>query len=435
MSYGPDHWGGAPEQAQRPQPQQAPGAPARRQGGGVPDGLLLGTLGLLLCLTVLTWLATGLAGLVSHGRWPDGVAFPHTAPAMRSFLTAPSDVPAAWSQADPATLPGATTLWLVFLVLVVIVFSTVMVVALQVARWRAQARSTTGAEPEPGPTSAPETKARAKSASAAPEAVPNAPAVEAEAADGPQVPAPVALLRPVDNPARATGTLVTEVLAAPAGLVVLDPDGSVWSRTTRQRTKLGPVHVYDPGHTTDAPVRLRWAPQHHCDTMAVARRRAVALLAPVRPTEPVFQLDADAAETLLRCYLHAASLANEPIQHVHRWSQGKSPGEPSKILRTHPRVAGGASMELESTLTAHPGRRDAALDLVNKALGSLDQVHIRQACTPGRVDALALDNLTGEGGTLYIVGSDQATAALRSALLDEITTAQPTLVVLGGGPN
>lgn len=72
---------------------------ARKGGGGVSDGLLLSLFALLLCLTVLVWTATGLAGLLSHGAWPQEVAFTGTPSALRSLATAPTDLPAAW----PAT--------------------------------------------------------------------------------------------------------------------------------------------------------------------------------------------------------------------------------------------------------------------------------------------------------------------------------------------
>ncbi|MFD6691111.1 type VI secretion protein, partial [Streptomyces bacillaris] len=220
------------------------------------------------------------------------------------------------------------------------------------------------------------------------------------------------------------------VLDAPEGLVVVDPEGTLWAKTAKQRGRRGPVHVYDPGHLTEAPVRLRWAPQRDCAEMSRARERATRLLAPVRPREPVFQLDAETAETLLRCFLHAAALAGESFQQIPRWASGRSAGEPGKILRTHPGAAGGAAMELESALTVHPGRRDAALRLISEALRPLDQVHIRQSCSPGRVDGLALDNLGNEGATLYVVGAGADTAGLRSALIHAVTEEQPRLTLI-----
>lgn len=48
----------------------------RREGeGGIPDGLLIGVLGFLLGMTLMVWTATGLAGLLARGAWPDAVTF------------------------------------------------------------------------------------------------------------------------------------------------------------------------------------------------------------------------------------------------------------------------------------------------------------------------------------------------------------------------
>ncbi|MGP4109867.1 type VI secretion protein [Streptomyces sp. 4N509B] len=505
------------------------GRPGGRGGDGIPDGLLVGGVALLVSLATFTWSATGLAGVIAHGRWPEGVTFVRTGTAVRSFLTAPRDVASAWPDASPEQLPSPTVLWLVFLTQLVMLFSTALLVSIQVARWRERrrarraewAKSALGGAGE-APLSgeewvSPEPRSRGAQAPEPPPD-PAAWAPGASGAAGPQMPLrddpegvgpgrrgqPAQPGRPAQTgqsgqtdqaghagqpgqagqpwggasnaasgPAGAAGfaastgrstaeenppprrrasagtggagarmsagapgrDVVSTIVDAPEGLVVVDPDGRLWSRTTRQRGRLGPVHVYDPGHLTDAPVRLRWAPQRGCEEMPVARRRAAALLAPVRPTEPVFQLDVETAETLLRCYLHAAALTNAPTQAVLRWSHGQEAGSPAKVLRAHRRAAPGASMELESALTSHPGRRDAALDLVGRALGGLEQLHIRQSCASGRVDSLALDNVEGEGGTLYVVGDHKETASLRYALLDAVLSEQPGLSLVNAGVN
>jgi hypothetical protein len=112
----------------------------------------------------------------------------------------------------------------------------------------------------------------------------------------------------------------------------------------------------------------------------------------------------DTATTLLRSYLHAAALENRTIRHVHRWSQGTQVQDAVRTLRTHPKAAPGAAGELEAALTAHPERRDIAQELTSRALSALFTVNIREACTPNRTDALALDSFVHEGGTLYVVG-------------------------------
>lgn len=86
----------------------ADAAPAQR---GVPDGLLIGVLAFLLASTCLVWTATGLAGLLSHGAWPDGVEFTRTPAALRSLLSAPQDLPSAWPGTPPAQLSGWGLFW------------------------------------------------------------------------------------------------------------------------------------------------------------------------------------------------------------------------------------------------------------------------------------------------------------------------------------
>jgi hypothetical protein len=390
-----------------------PGGPARRSGG-VPDGLIVGLLGLAVSVVVLVWSSTGIAGWLRHGEWPAGVTLSRTAVAVRSVLTAPADVPGAWPHADPAALPTASLLWVVFFAQLVVVFSTVLWVMIRLARWRARRRRHTAAPP-------PEYDAGQEEPSgphleSSPDAQYDAQYGDARPRSGP-VPGPTSTADPQEPL-----TPVPAVLRAPGGAVVVDPDGSLYEKTARQRSKLGPVHVYDPGHAAEVPVRLRWAPHRGCEDLPTARGRAVALLRPVRPTEPVFQLDAEAADTLLRSFLHAAALSGAPFTHVHRWAQGRS-AEAAKVLRGHAKAAPGASMELEAALTAHPGRRDAALALVNRALAGLDQLHIRQSCTPGRVDSLALDNIAGQDGTLYVIGDTEATEPFRRALLAAVTPA------------
>ncbi|MEU7486570.1 type VI secretion protein [Streptomyces sp. NPDC042319] len=193
--------------------------------------------------------------------------------------------------------------------------------------------------------------------------------------------------------------------AAEGPLLVATTDPTLWAETKDARAKLGPLHVYDPLHALDTPARLRWSPTAGCADIAVAGTRAAALLAPVRPASTLDSALADAAETLLRCWLHAAAVDGRPFRQIHRWAQGSGAAhEPVRILRTNSKAASGRAGELESVLTAHPERRDMAQQLVARALAALSSVHIRDACNPGRADALALESFVGEGGTLYVVG-------------------------------
>ncbi|MFE3515293.1 type VI secretion protein [Streptomyces sp. NPDC059166] len=198
--------------------------------------------------------------------------------------------------------------------------------------------------------------------------------------------------------------VVQAVRDAEGPALVVTSDPSVWGETKDARSKLGPVLVYDPGHLCDTPARLHWAPTAGCDDPATASSRAAALLAPVRPPARSDAAVADTAQTLLQCWLHAAAVDGRPFRQVHRWASGSGGHEPVRLLRSHPKAASGLAGLLESALTAYPERRVMAQELTVRAFTSLSSVHIREACTPIRADALSLDSFAREGGTLYVVG-------------------------------
>jgi hypothetical protein len=417
---------------------------ARRGGEGIPDGLLLGLLAFLLGMTVLVWTAAGLAGLFAHGAWPDGVTFTGTPTAMRRLIAEPHDVPAAWPSAPRAQLSGYGLFWGLFIgQLMVLVVLTVFVMG-TLARWRATrarqravrmtAAANAATDPAPAPEPAhhevpaprPEPAAEpavpvARTSPAAPPAPAPAPAGAAlqeamAAAPDPVVPLPFGgpagagtapanrsgVVVAARDERRATAAQAVRGAEGPALVVTSDP--ALWAETKDGRAKLGPVLLFDPTHLCDTPARLHWSPTAGCEDRATAASRAVSLLAPVRPSAKIDQAVADTAETLLRSYLHAAAIDGRTVRHVHRWCQGNQVHEAVRTLRTNPKAAPGAAGELEAALTAHPERRDIAQELTGRALAALFTLNVREACTPNRSDAVALDSLVTERGTLYVVG-------------------------------
>ncbi|MGV9353739.1 type IV secretory system conjugative DNA transfer family protein [Streptomyces misionensis] len=395
----------------------------RRQGqGGIPDGLLLGILAFLLGITVLVWTATGLAALFAKGAWPAGVAFVRTPVAMRHLLGRPHDLAGAWPDTPASQLPGWGLFWGLFIAQLMVLFVVTVFALGTVARWRAARTRARAAKRAPMPESPP----RPEPAAVAP--------VPVEAAQRYEVPVqrhempapqPVPPVSEPEPPVRLPGESERvggreKILVAPAQTrrtaavqAVRDADGpllvvtsnpEIWSETKDARAKLGPALLYDPTHRCDTPARLHWSPTAGCEDKQTALHRATALLAPVQPTARIDQAVADTATTLLRSCLHAAALENRTIRHVHRWAQGTQVQDAVRILRTHPKAAAGAAGELEAALTAHPERRDIAQELTGRALAALSTVNIREACTPNRSDALALDSFVHEGGTLYVVG-------------------------------
>lgn len=86
----------------------------KSEPGGLPDGLVVGVIAVLLGVTLLVWTATGISALLAHGHWPAHVHFTRTPQAMRQLATQPHDIPAAWPAAPPAELPDSGLFWGIF---------------------------------------------------------------------------------------------------------------------------------------------------------------------------------------------------------------------------------------------------------------------------------------------------------------------------------
>ncbi|MEU9125023.1 type VI secretion protein [Streptomyces sp. NPDC048506] len=438
-----------------------------RPGGrsrGIPDSLLVGLLAFLLGLTLLVWTATGLAGLFAHGAWPDGVDYPGTPMALRHLVSAPHDMAAAWPDTPKAQLSGYGLFWgiligelMVLLVLTVFTLGTIAryraVRAVRRAKAREArkareaaeagepARATGGArEPVPAVGTAPAVPAVPSVPTAAPVAPPPPPVAET-APTGPvpeqRTASPAGQLSELPLPrvqfatagrSASRAEAVATATSAPGPLVVASTDPALWSDTKDARAKLGPLLTYDPTHRLDTPARLRWSPTSGCEDLATATTRAAALLAPVRPSGAADSAVADAAQTLLRCWLHAAAVDGRPFRQLHRWAHAAGGAqEPVRILRTSPKASAGQAGELESVLTAHAERRELAKELVGRALTALSSLHIRDACTPLRADSVNLESFIDEGGTLYVVGepiedprTDPGAMPLLTALLSSV---------------
>ncbi|MDF2271296.1 type IV secretory system conjugative DNA transfer family protein [Streptomyces coacervatus] len=397
---------------------------AREAQGGIPDGLLLAILAFLLGMTLLVWSATGLAGWFAKGSWPDGVTFTRTPLAMRHLIGQPHDIPGAWPATPGTQLSGYGLFWGLFIGQLMVLFVLMVFVMGTFARWRAGRlkRRTEGPTaldrptPEPPPThyDVPAPHEVPTPRTAPPEPQPTE--LHQEAAPAPSTPLFADERTTVGGVGGARETLVVaprESRQVTATQAVRDAEGpalvitsnpAVWSDTKDARAKLGPVLLYDPAHLCDTPARLHWSPTTGCEDKQTAAARAAALLAPIRPTAKLDQALSATAETLLRSYVHAAAVDGRTIRHVHRWSQGSQVQDAVRILRTNPKAAPGSAGELEAALTAHPERRDMAQELTSRALSALFTVNIREACTPNRTDALALDSFVHEGGTLYVVG-------------------------------
>ncbi|MGI5353367.1 hypothetical protein ACQEU8_35065 [Streptomyces sp. CA-250714] len=454
-------------------------------GGGIPDGLLVGVLGFLLGLTIFVWTATGLAGLLTHGAWPDDVTFARTPLAVRELITEPHDIPGAWPSTPRGQLSGYGLFWGIFVSQLLVLMVLTIFVLGTIARARAVrkarrirqeqaeeiperkdagsagpaghtgqpadaslAPAETAPRPAPAPTPPP---SPAPAPAPAPEEQPpppQEPAAPTSQSPSAAQPSPLAPTLPgtaattggatptdgqdANGPTLGSGTAgstagdddhdpVTQILEAPGAVLVSAATPDLWAATKTARAKLGPVHLFDPTHACDTPDRLRWSPHHGCADRTTAASRATALLAPLRSPRPIDATTHTTAETVLRCWLHAAALEKRPFREVHRWALATGQtADAVRILRTHPKATSGAAGELESALAGHPQLRADAVALIRRALAPLGQLHVRNACSAERADRLALESFIAEAGTLYVVGEDPDVLPILNALTQSV---------------
>ncbi|WP_370092466.1 TraM recognition domain-containing protein [Streptacidiphilus sp. MAP12-20] len=207
------------------------------------------------------------------------------------------------------------------------------------------------------------------------------------------------------------GRVIAEAKTEP--LLVVGADPALWAERPpyRRAARFDPQQL--SGEDPEQP-RGRWAPHTGCEDTLVATARAHALLLPtVRPAADAEEQGVrDLAETLLRCWLHAAALDGRPFRHVARWAAGNGGAgrqEAVAILNTTDahRSGEGWGGLLQAALLRPSPTLDAALGRVRAALGALAELHILTACTPTSPSA-ALDPgallRAGEVNSLYVLG-------------------------------
>jgi TraM recognition site of TraD and TraG len=205
---------------------------------------------------------------------------------------------------------------------------------------------------------------------------------------------------------------------ATGAVLVVSDDLGLWQARPPHRD----AQLFDPLRLTDtdSDARVRWAPHSRCEDPAVAVTRARALLTPThRPgNSPGEKGVQEAAQTLLRCWLHAAALDDRPFRHVLRWAGGTARQEAVTILRTADphQAAPGWNGELQSLLGNATDLRESALDRVLSALDVLSDLHVLKACTPeSATDAFEVESFLRNRGTLYLTGRAEETRVSRSA--------------------
>lgn len=203
---------------------------------------------------------------------------------------------------------------------------------------------------------------------------------------------------------------------APGPCIVTSTRSDAFSNTYGSRAKMGRVHVFDPNGLTSWPERLRWSPVLGCEDPLIAANRASAFVAGAG-----FELGGDgaifisSATTILRCYLHAASLEGLTIRDIARWSTQPTNPEAGKILRIHEAKGSSAlgwAGELEALAAAEPRFRGLVWANVVQVLGCFSDPSVMDACSPRSSEMFDLSAFLSGRNTLYILGKEKKNASI-----------------------
>jgi type IV secretion system protein VirD4 len=226
--------------------------------------------------------------------------------------------------------------------------------------------------------------------------------------------------------------IIPQTIDAPGAALVTATRPDTLRHTLSIRASRGPVAVFDPQHLVGDVPRLRWAPQHGCTDplTAIARSRALAAgaqLSPATVTDAAFWQGM--TEAVLRCYLHAAALDGRSMRDVLTWTARPVDPTPVRILRSHPDAAPGWVEELVAQAAADPRQRDSVWAGVRRAVDSLADPRVLDACSPTARDAVDLREFISDRGTLYLLGTTGAqltVAPLVTALVEALVDAART---------
>ncbi|MBY6537659.1 type IV secretory system conjugative DNA transfer family protein [Rhodococcus sp. BP-349] len=229
----------------------------------------------------------------------------------------------------------------------------------------------------------------------------------------------------IEGPAQAGKTsqiVVPNALPAPGALVLSSTKAEIVYLTWLPRSRQGTIAVFDPENISQWPGRIKFSAVAGCEDPDVAIRRAVALVS-ARPMEGATGADffEGRAKTMLRCYLHAAALADLGLTAVARWCSSKAPEEALRILSEHrPDWAEALSGILDS-------RADKTTDTIVQVLSSIMEPLASPALLAA-VDCPAEESfdvaefVRTNTGTLYLLseGGNESVAPFVALLAAEV---------------
>jgi type IV secretory pathway TraG/TraD family ATPase VirD4 len=202
-----------------------------------------------------------------------------------------------------------------------------------------------------------------------------------------------------------TGLLAAVILHYPGPVLSTTTKHDVFELTSGVRSRIGPVHVFNPQGIGRVPSTFRWSPIDGCQDPAVAIRRADGFANALKLEKGDNAFFQNAARGYLRGMFHAAALVrNGDMRLVSRWALTGTKGgaeDAENILRQN--GAGRWADEL-SQLRGAAERTNATNEMVmTQALGFMSDPALAQSVLPAPDTGFDFASFLRERGSLYLI--------------------------------
>ncbi|MFE8941143.1 type IV secretory system conjugative DNA transfer family protein [Streptomyces sp. NPDC007872] len=403
-----------------------------------------------VALTLWTWIAAVLSGLLAHFS-PALVSWNETAAAIPHLFTAPHRPQVAFPA--EAGVGGPFTFYPMFLGAA---FTTCWGTRAGWRRWRSMRDEgtdglATGAQLEEAmgeakalsrlgalrpSLSAPRTSLQKASSGrglmpwrggAAKPQVTDVPVSEVAVFCGTAIPTGVKLYIPFEEtvlivaPPREGKTsqlIMPWILDFPGSVLATSSKTDVLYATAKSREAFGPVMVLDPTGLSNWPLQLQWSLVDGCEDFSVARKRAETLTGTAKSDEGTknggyFVMN---AQMLMTCWLHAAAVEGLSGMDILRWATAPTERQPVDILAAHGQE--NLARALAAQHAAAPEERSASWRTAEQSILALYDAKVADIFgkSARHEKNFSITKWLTEGGTVFLIGEEEDGSSLAPIL-------------------
>ncbi|MFE0774146.1 type IV secretory system conjugative DNA transfer family protein [Streptomyces sp. NPDC058861] len=208
------------------------------------------------------------------------------------------------------------------------------------------------------------------------------------------------------------------ILDFPGSVLATSSKTDVLYATAKSREAYGPVMVLDPTGLSNWPLQLQWSLVDGCEDFSVARKRAETLTGTAKSDEGTknggyFVMN---AQMLMTCWLHAAAVEGLSGMDILRWATAPTERQPVDILAAHGQE--NLARALAAQHAAAPEERSASWRTAEQSILALYDAKVADIFGKSARDEknFSITKWLTEGGTVFLIGEEEDGSSLAPIL-------------------